>query len=99
MASRLTLHDKFLELTANVYYQAPPSMEMQYPCIRYKESKWDTKYANNKAYIKTKGYQVIIIDEDPDSTIPDRLSDFPMCEFDRTYVVDDLNHWVFNLYF
>jgi len=72
---------------------------MTYPCIRYVLSTKDTKYANNIKYHNTKCYQVTVIDEDPDSEIPDKVEAFPLCQFDRFYPADDLNHWVFNLYF
>ena len=99
MASRLQLHQKLKELTTNVYFQPPSTHEMLYPCIRYKLSKKDTKYADNIKYLNTKCYQVTIIDEDPDSELPDKLDTFPLCQLDTFYPADDLNHWVFTLYF
>lgn len=99
MDRRLTLQQKLEQLTENVYFQTPSSHIMIYPCIRFKETKWDEKHADNKIYLKSKGYQVTIIDENPDSELPDNLSNSLMCQFDRTYVADNLNHWVFNLYF
>ena len=99
MASRLILHQKLKELTENVYFQPPSANEMNYPCIRYVLSKPDVKYADNTKYLNTKCYQVTIIDEDPDSELPDKLEAFPLCQLDRFYPADDLNHWVFTLYF
>ena len=99
MASRLQLHQKLKELTENVYFQHPSTYEMSYPCIRYKLSEKDAKYADNMKYINTKCYQVTIIDEDPDSELYEKLDAFPLCQFDRFYPADDLNHWVFTLYF
>ena len=101
MASRLSLQTKLEELlgSENVYYQPPSSFEMVYPCIRYTLSTKDVKYANNAKYTNTKCYNVTIIDEDPDSEIPDKIENLPLCQFDRSYPADNLNHWVFNLYF
>lgn len=99
MASRLKLHEEFLKLISNVYFQSPSSKKMSYPCIRYTISKPKVQYADNMKYIKTKCYQVIIIDEDPDSELPDKIESFLLCEFDRFYTADNLNHWVFTLYF
>lgn len=101
MASRLSLQTKLEELieSENVYYQPPSSFEMTYPCIRYALSTKDVKYANNIKYTNTKCYNVTIIDKDPDSEIPDKIENLPLCQFDRFYPADNLNHWVFNLYF
>lgn len=99
MEKRLQLHSKLLELLPHVYYQAPSTNRMTYPCIRYSLAKKDAKYANNARYMNTERYTVTIIDENPDSETPSKLEVFPLCQFDRTYASDDLNHWVYNLYF
>ena len=99
MVSRLTLHQKLKALTTNVYFQPPSAHEMSYPCIRYVTQPKDTKYADNIKYINKKSYQLTIIDDDPDSELPDLLEAFPLCKMERFYTADDLNHWVFTLYF
>lgn len=83
----------------NVYYQPPPSIRMQYPAIVYKRDSDDTKFANNETYRRTKRYQVTVIDLNPDSDIPDRVAELPLCSFNRFYTADNLNHDVFNLFF
>ena len=102
MASRLELHEKLCELLGNrrVYYQPPASVKLEYDCIKYSLSGIDTKYANNSNYNAIKQYQVIVITRDPDSNIPDKiLKHFPLCRFNRPYVADNLNHFVFTLYY
>lgn len=49
--------------------------------------------------MNTKCYKITLIDDDPDSELPDKLETFPLCQFDRFYPADNLNHWVYNLYF
>ena len=83
----------------NVYFQPPESLKMQYPCIKYALSRKDVKRANNVAYTIHNAYQLIVIDPNPDSSIPDELLKLPMCSFDRSYSFDGLNHWVFTLYY
>jgi hypothetical protein len=39
------------------------------------------------------------MDQDPDSLIPDKVALLPKCVHNRSYVVNNLNHDVFNLYF
>lgn len=83
----------------NVYFQPPPSVKMKYPCIVYSLSDIDTKFADNIPYSNKRRYQLTAIDPNPDSVIPDKLALLPMCVFDRSYTADNLNHYVFNIYF
>lgn len=101
MAPRLQLQS-LLELTLespSVYFQSPPNVQMEYPCIIYKRDDTITTFANNNPYRHTKRYQVTVIDADPDSSVPDKLAGLPLCSFDRFYTADNLNHYVFNLFF
>lgn len=82
-----------------VYFQAPPNLSMQYPCIVYKRDSAESLFAGNKLYRNTQRYQVTVIDEDPDSLIPGKVAALPLCKFDRFYTADNLNHDVFNLFF
>ena len=96
---RLQLHSKLLTLVPNVYFQQPPSTGMKYPCIVYKREAETVEHANNVVYRQKKRYQVEVIDGDPDSKIPDAVSKLPFCSFSRFFVVDNLNHDVYSLYF
>lgn len=99
MASRLALQALLESLTEHVYFQPPPTVQMQYPCIVYQRDRADTEFAGNSPYRYTKRYQVTVIDRNPDSDIPDKVAALPMCIFSRFFVVDNLNHDVFTLYF
>lgn len=102
MDNRLKLHEKLVEVLGSrfVYFQKPESIKMSYPCILYTLSNIDLKYANNKIYADKRCYQVTVVDYDPDSEIPAKmLSLLSMCRFNRFYVADNLNHWVYTLYF
>lgn len=83
----------------NVYFQPPPSVMMKYPAIVYNLDAIDTEFADNSPYNRTKRYQVTVMDRNPDSAIPDKIGALPMCLFSRHFVVDNLNHDVFTLYF
>ena len=96
---RLELHEKLKELTPNVYFQPPSSVHMKYPAIRYELSRIDLTSADNKPYFLDRAYQVTVIDADPDSEIVEKLSKWQMCRFNRTYTADNLNHFVFILYY
>lgn len=102
MASRLQLHEELCELlgSRNVYFQPPTSLLMEYPCIRYSKTGVNQRRANGKRYISTNRYELIVIDYDPDSPIPDMILDhFEMASFDRPYVANNLNHFVITLYY
>ena len=83
----------------NVYYDPPESIRMNYPAIRYKRSKIANTFANNSVYKQNNRYEIIVMYYDPDSELPGIISRLPMCAHDREYVVDNLHHDVFTLYF
>lgn len=108
MASRQNLHRALVKLFPNikVYYQ-PPS-KLTYPCVVYDLNDIDTKKANNKTYIKTRGYTLTYYSTCPDPTtiidgeerlVEDVLLELPMCSFDRHYTYDNLHHYVFTLFY
>lgn len=98
-SQRLKLHTVLSNFAANVYYQPPPNSDMQYPCIRYKLDSDAKVFADNIPYRRKWRYQVTVIDRDPSSPIKDPIADLPLCSFDRFYTADNLNHFVFNLFF
>ena len=99
--SRLDLHEILVEIlgSRNVYFQPPESFKLQYPCIVYERSNIYTDYADNINYIKKNQYSVMVIDKNPDSIIPNKLLELPYCQFNRHFVIDNLNHDVLILYF
>ncbi len=101
MDQRLKLQELLEEIlgTRNVYFQPPANVKMNYPAIVYQRDALDSKFAGNRPYSLTKRYEVTIIDRDPDSSIPDRVAALPLSSFSRHFVVDNLNHDVYTLYF
>lgn len=105
MGTRLELHNVLCKVigcpdtgpNCRCYYQ-PPTM-LEYPCITYSLDTADAKFADNRTYLYKKRYQVTVIDKNPDSPYPDIIAQWPLCSFDRTYKADNLNHFVFNIYY
>lgn len=95
------LHDILLEVVDSgyCYFQPPSDNGMNYPCIKYNYAGDFDQYADNKAYLTSKRYTVTIIDEDPDSKIPERLKELLYCSSDGHFVVDGLHHYVYTLYY
>lgn len=86
-------HDGYL------YYQPPSSVKMKYPAIRYKRAAIDTDFADNIPYRNTIGYELIVIDRNPDSEITKEIMTLPMCRYNRQYYADNLNHDVFTIFY
>jgi hypothetical protein len=101
MGSRIDFHHDLVNLIAsgNVYFQPPPSIEMEYPCIVYKLDRITTKHANNNKYNENRAYQVTVIDRDPDSYIPGDVGSLPKSKFNRFFVSENLNHFVYTVFF
>lgn len=101
MGSRLDLQTKLETLlgSQNVYYQPPASVRMNYPAIVYSRSNIENRHADDDVYMQAYFYEVIVIDEDPDSEVVENISKLPGCRFDRHYTSDNLNHDVFTLYY
>ena len=83
----------------NVYFQPPETVKMSYPCIVYALDDIDINYADNISYTRTKRYKITLIDKDPDSLFVDKILSETRSSFNRFYTSDNLNHWVFLLYY
>jgi hypothetical protein len=72
---------------------------MKYPAIVYFRNNIENLFADNKVYTQSLSYEVTVIDEDPDSEIPKKVSQLPTCGFNRHFVSENLYHDVFVLYY
>ena len=101
MARRIDLHNLLVDLlgSTNVYFQPPETVKIQYPCIIYNRVTNDTKFANRKPYAITRKYFVLVIDSNPDSEIPDKISALPKCKAGNFYTANNLNHYPFTIYY
>ena len=100
MRTRIDLDNAFREIlgNGNVYFQPGENVEMRYPCIRYSVYDVMNAGADNLPYLQNPAYQVILIDPDPDNDHWKQLSSLPLCSMDRTYVSNNLYHYVFTIY-
>lgn len=101
MGSRIELQSKLEDVlgSKNVYFQPPENIKMKYPAIIYSLSKIQHSYANGEKYLRNRSYELILIDPDPESKYVDGILEFKYCEFDRQYKYDNLNHYIFTIYF
>ena len=107
MDSRLDLHENLCNIIGltdpidgdrHVYFQPPESVKMKYPAIRYKIKGYRKVYANDGGYRLLPSYEVILIDKNADSIYFEDILLLPFCSFDRSYVFDNLNHFIFTIY-
>lgn len=101
MRTRLDLDNILREVagsTATVYFQPPENTVMMYPAIRYSRYDIEAYHADNTPYIVSPGYQITLIDPNPDSEFVEKIMMIPGCRFDRHYESDNLNHDVFTVY-
>lgn len=102
MGSRLKLHEEFRDIlgTNNVYFNPPESVKMTYPCIRYSLDVPNQNRADGLIYKNTNGYEVTVIDYDPESEIPDKIqARFTYTRIVRRYRADNLNHTILAIYY
>lgn len=99
--SRLNLQTTLVSLPgiAKVYFQPPETVKLDYPCIIYSLADIEAEYADDIKYHKERKYSLILIDRNPDTPLVESISELPYCSFDRYYTADNLNHWVFTLYY
>ena len=102
MGSRLQLHEKLKIIlgSGSVYFNPPSSVKMTYPCIRYVLGVPNQNRADGRIYKNVPRYEVTVIDQDPESEIPDKIQEeFPYASIVQRYKADNLNHTVLALYY
>lgn len=80
------------------HFQRPSNRNMAYPAIVYRLSDIPTSFANNRPYVATEQYQLTLIDKNPESEYIEDITRLPHVRFVRFFVMDGLNHWVYNIY-
>ena len=101
MGTRLDLHEIFCSILGNrnVYFQPPETIKMNYPCIVYERASNDTRFADNRPYKSIRRYTATIIDKNPDSQLPDKLGELSFSRMNRFFTANNLNHYVFDIYY
>lgn len=99
--SRLELQADLEDILGSdeVHFQPPDNLKMKYPAIVYEWDDEDVIYANNIPYRRRKRYSVTVITRDPDDGTPDKVGAMPLSSFGRRFVVDQLYHTNYNVFF
>lgn len=102
MNNRLSLHEKLKTLigNTNVYFQPPASVNISYPCVIYNIGNGETTFADDRLYKYNHRYELMFIYKKPNiDIIEEVMNALPMCKINRVYVADNLNHYVFSVYY
>jgi hypothetical protein len=101
--AREDLHEILVDILGSnhVYFQPPETLKMDYPAIVYELNNIGSIHADNRVYYNTVSYMVTYIAYDPEpmSEINRKLLQLPLCSFNRSYTADNLNHFVYTIYF
>ena len=100
MAPRQRLHERLKAVagSAKVYYQPPPAVQLEYPCIVYSKVDYGINHADDTPYVTHGQYQVVAIYREPDSLLPEKILSIPWSAMNRHYAVNNLYHDVFTIY-
>jgi hypothetical protein len=100
MGTRLELHSELQEFLLDTYYQPPSNIQVVYPCIIYNKTRKSKMLANDGIYLTKQGYQITVIEKNPDSPVADAIEEhFQYCTIDQYFAMDNLNHTVLTLYY
>lgn len=83
----------------NVYFQPPASVSIHYDAIVYTLDDIDERHADNDSYLINRRYKVTLITKNPDNELVDKITGLPYTRFNRFYTSNNLNHYVFILYY
>ena len=99
--ARRPLHNILCEIleSEHCYFSPPADIQLSYPCIIYNHTNDLDEFADDIHYKSSKRYTITIIDEDPDSKIPERMKNLMYCSSDRNFASDGLNHFVYTLFY
>lgn len=83
----------------NVYFEPPENVKLKYPCIVYSKSVIEKDYAGNKPYLMKQRYMGTLIYLDPDSDLPTKMALIPYCRNTNHFIVDNLYHDTYEIYY
>ena len=99
---RLKLQTELEKLlgSRNVYFQPPESLKIQFPCYIYKYERPDSLRADDMHYRLYDRYQLTYVTKDPtDPLINETMMNFQLCMQDTSFTKDNLNHYIFSIYY
>lgn len=100
---RRLLQEDLEDFTGHAVFFQPPSSPgagLTYPCTVYQLSDIYTVKADDMNYKGMRRYQLTYVTKDPaDPLIDDFITHFSMISFSRHFTSDNLNHYIYDLYY
>lgn len=94
------LNSELLTHCDNVYFQPPSNVRLNYPCVIYHKSGYESTHANDSVYGLKTEYQLTVIQRDPEGVLDEQiLKSFPLCRVTTTFVSENLYHTFLTLYY
>lgn len=92
------LYNTLKDIIPNVYFTPPE--RLKYPCVICDIDDIELVKADDRVYSKNIRYQLTVISRDMDNEYGDLIIEaFEYCRFNRRYVVDNLCHDIFIIYY
>ena len=85
--------------SGNVYFQPPPSVKIEYPCIIFERESNQVSMADDRRYKSMFRYSILYIRRTNDTEVPEAILSLPLCSYDRFYATDNLNHDAFSIFY
>lgn len=83
----------------NVYFQPPTGTQLKFPCIVYNLEHAADQHAEDKIYRRLYRYRLTYITKDPDDPMTEKIDDIRYCSFINFFTSDNLNHYVYTIYY
>lgn len=83
----------------NVYFQPPTGTKLNYPCIVYRLQAANDIHADDRLYRRLKRYSLTYITKNPEDPMVDTIDDLRYCSFASFFTSDNLNHYVYDIYY
>lgn len=99
MADRTGLHSILTSICPHVYFNPPETLKMEYPCIVYKLASIENRHADNIKYKTDISYDLTYISKTSDMYTALAISMLRYCRSGKPYVVDNLHHYPFTVYY
>lgn len=99
MADRIGLHNILTSICPHVYFNPPETLKMEYPCIVYKLASIENRNADNIKYKTDIFYDLTYISKTSDMSTVMAINTLRYCRPGKPYVVDNLHHYTFTVYY
>ena len=83
----------------NVYFQPPTTTKLSYPAIVYQLDTANDQHADDRLYRRLYRYSLTYITKNPEDPMTDKIDDLQYCTFNRFFASDNLNHYVYTIYY